>query len=232
MSVAYIVDDDEHFLKAMKILLGKLSIEVRGFSQSVPFLQAIKKELPDFCFIDLNIDQVNEGFLLVQAIRRQLPAKIPLFVTSGRKDNESIAHAIEIGATDYLVKPVDLEMLGSKLMPYARNDETRDADLLLHFIPEDGDEVAINFSYEISAIDEFGIVISGSALFSKRSMQKIEGKIIEEAIGTPGAQLMKVNNCWADPDANEFHAYLEFENLSQEESSHLRGWLERFCDAQ
>lgn len=102
-----IIDDDEMSRLGLSLLLKERGV-LFEFSSSKLFLSEINRFNFDIAFIDLDIDEKLDGFDVVEA----LSAKgVYCVVLTGREEDQNIVKAYELGAKDYLVKPVDLEKI-------------------------------------------------------------------------------------------------------------------------
>lgn len=70
------------------------------------------KQLPQIIFLDLKMPLAN-GFDVLNWIREQkLPSTVSVYVLSGSEQQEDKERAQELGAIDYLVKPISATDLG------------------------------------------------------------------------------------------------------------------------
>jgi len=92
-----------------KELLDYLSREGKfSDSQSFPW--------PDIVFLDLKMPMVS-GFDVLKWVRQQnFTTPFPLVVLSGSSEEEDIRMATDLGAADYLVKPIDQDDLKRRLI--------------------------------------------------------------------------------------------------------------------
>ena len=76
------------------------------------------EKLPDFIFLDLKMP-VLSGFDVLEWLRRQTFGDAPVvFVLSGSNQEADRHRAAQLGATDYLVKPVSAEDLIKRLQGF------------------------------------------------------------------------------------------------------------------
>jgi len=109
-------DDDAFFFKRMFEKTGtSFSFHhVFNGAAAIEFLRnALKtKQLPQIIFLDLKMPLAN-GFDVLNWIREQkLPASMPVYILSGSEQQEDKDRARELGAVDYLVKPISKNDLG------------------------------------------------------------------------------------------------------------------------
>lgn len=115
-----ICDDNLDFLFSLKLLIEKkFPVEVLAFNsgQAVSAYVTEAKEKPDLLILDLLLPDL-EGDDLILNFRHQENLKdIPMILMSGlivNVDNRANA----IGANAYLKKPIDVEVLVSRIKEY------------------------------------------------------------------------------------------------------------------
>ncbi len=120
------IDDDVEILNLVKSVFEKrLSVNYQGFETVEDFLHAIKNKQPDLCIIDLNLtESLGAGFAVTKAIRNKAEGKMPIIVMSKRSHAKDISLALEFGASDFLAKPVDFDLLIEKVMYLLRGAES------------------------------------------------------------------------------------------------------------
>ncbi len=120
------LDDDSEILTVVKSVFEKrMSVNYQGFETVEEFLNAVKKKQPDLCIIDLNLtESLGAGFAVTKAIRNKALGKMPIIVMSKRSHSKDISLALEFGASDFLAKPVDFDLLIEKAMYLLRGAES------------------------------------------------------------------------------------------------------------
>ncbi|MFO8085124.1 MAG: EAL domain-containing protein [Desulfobacterales bacterium] len=112
LPVVLIVDDDE----SMRFL-ARASLEEAGFcveeeADGMAGLAAFKSLLPDVMLLDVMMPGVD-GFHVCKKVREMPEALFtPILMITGLGDVESIERAYELGATDFISKPVNWGNLG------------------------------------------------------------------------------------------------------------------------
>jgi len=110
-----IVDDEAEFLAMLREAL-----EVRGFkidtaSNGVECGLALATNKPDLILMDVKMRGIN-GFQACEAIRKNpATSNIPLIIVSALSSDSDTKKAHKAGATDYFVKPVNIENLVNKI---------------------------------------------------------------------------------------------------------------------
>lgn len=222
--LAITIDDDPDFNKMMALLLRRLGVDSKTTSTPEEFLKAVKKKQPDLCVVDLNFGDLDAGFLLIKAIRSVLGPEMPLIVCSSVTDRQSIAHALEIGANDFVVKPVDQGQLADKLKLYVDSEQLEDAGLDQFMVPPDHDKAYLSVSVSIAEIDELGVKLLSPHLVSKGTVVYLDHAFIHQVTGKPHPVLVTVTNTWVEADG-ACGAYAEFDEGDDELRAAVRRWI-------
>src|SRR5690606_31856708 len=89
----------------------------RAFVTVQDFLNAIKENTPDLCIVDLNLaESLGAGFAVIQAIRNKLGENMPVLVISRRSSAKDVSIALQVGASDFLPKPIDFSLFLEKVI--------------------------------------------------------------------------------------------------------------------
>jgi FixJ family two-component response regulator len=120
---AFLVDDDAGVLKALSRLLRAAGYDTRTYSSPSDFLAEHDPSIPGCAVLDLTMPGLD-GLELQEKLAAQASGR-PIIFLSGKADVPSSVQAMKAGAVDFLVKPVEREVL---LAAVARANE-QDAKL-------------------------------------------------------------------------------------------------------
>ncbi len=221
--LAYVLDDSVEFSHFLKVELANTGIEFKFFRESQPFLMAVKHEPPDFCFIDLNLNQVNEGIYVIKAMRSVLGSGMLIFALSAQAGDELILHSLETGANDYFIKPLDRTYFMNKLAMYLEERSDQGDRLGLYPVMNDYRSVDLEFDCSISHIDENGIYIDGNMLLSKGALLYLNSDLFLEFSGsaTLGPLFVRSNSIQGASGTS----YLEFYDPKPDLLIRLQRWI-------
>jgi len=109
-----VVDDFSMALKTMKVQLEdkyQVTLAVSG-KQALTFLE---KHIPDLIFMDVEMPEMS-GIETVQRIKENPQWRhIPVIFLTGNKDRDTIYSCMNLGAVDYMVKPVSVPKMQEKI---------------------------------------------------------------------------------------------------------------------
>jgi len=113
-----IVDDEPVWLKVLSQMLQTKGYTVRQAASGADALQTLKSYEPDLILLDVRMPDMN-GFDLLDHIK-QLPkiSAKPVVFVSAMDDFHAKKVAKELGAADYLLKPIDEKEVSSVLAKY------------------------------------------------------------------------------------------------------------------
>jgi FixJ family two-component response regulator len=104
MSTVYLVDDDEHLLKALSRLLRAKGYDVRPFASAEEFLAGHDPAIPGCAIFDVSMSGLDGLALQQILVRHGVPR--PIIFLTGKGDIPATVRAIKAGAIDFLTKPV------------------------------------------------------------------------------------------------------------------------------
>jgi len=121
-----LVDDDALFLKTLQRSLARHAIETVTAADPAQALDAARAQVFDFAIVDLKIGR-DSGLRLIEplkAIRREMR----VIMMTGYASVATAVEAIKAGADDYLLKPVNVDVilrtLADEPAPAAEEEET------------------------------------------------------------------------------------------------------------
>ena len=109
---ALIVDDDSTMRLLMRESLEQAGFRVVEAADGAAGLLRAAEAPPDIIFLDVDMPALD-GFEVCRRLRDD-PATvgIPIIMVTGKDDTDSIRHAFDSGATDFIAKPINWTMLG------------------------------------------------------------------------------------------------------------------------
>lgn len=115
MKKVLIIDDEEPIRLNLSDLLAEENFEVIDAPNGIQGLQLAFEQQPDLIICDVNMPDID-GFQVLEKIRENLAtAKIPFIFLSAGDDTVYRQKALQLGANNYLSKPVNFEKLLSAI---------------------------------------------------------------------------------------------------------------------
>ena len=121
------VDDCNVILKMLQNVLEQEGYEVRPFTSGTRALQFLKKkeEVPDLIILDIEMPEINGYKLLAQIKEVKHLKDVPVIFLTANKEKNQVIKAVKDGAKDYVIKPIDKDVLIKKIY-LLLNDESTD----------------------------------------------------------------------------------------------------------
>lgn len=117
-----LIVEDETFVRFLyKELLSKDYI-IEEATNGFEALEMIESDKYDLIMLDVNIPFINGIELLKKLKGQNIRAKIIMISAYGMDEKKE--KAFELGAVEYLVKPIDLDILKDKIEKWCNNDFT------------------------------------------------------------------------------------------------------------
>ena len=109
-----IVDDEEDFLETLVNRLQKRDIDAAGVTSGEEALKMMKGKLFDVVILDVKMPGGMDGIEALREIKKIQPLAEVILLT-GHASVETSIEGMKLGAFDYLLKPVKLEELMTKM---------------------------------------------------------------------------------------------------------------------
>ncbi len=125
-----VVDDNDSVRQMLATMLEELGYEIETASDG---FEALSKLVFDIDLILLDILMPGmDGFEVVQSVRKQTEYKdIPIIMVTGLSSREDRIRAVEVGANDFISKPVDMTELKARTTSLLKMKNAQD-DLKRH----------------------------------------------------------------------------------------------------
>ena len=110
-----VVDDDLTARLLASQALGREQFDVIVAEEGISALQIFQQEQPDIVLMDVEMPGLN-GFEVCRQLRNMPCGKlVPILMATGQDDIESVREAYAAGATDFVTKPFNWQILGHRL---------------------------------------------------------------------------------------------------------------------
>ena len=124
-----LVDDEVAFLEALAKRLRKRHIDVTLSSSAQEALRILCETPVDVVVLDLKMPGMD-GIQAVREIKRATPL-VEVIMLTGHASVEAAIEGMELGAFDYLTKPVDIDELVYKLQDANRKKSIEEEKIRL-----------------------------------------------------------------------------------------------------
>ncbi len=138
-----LADDNQSLLRLLSDFLGRQGdIElVAAVSDGVEIPDAVRQYAPQILVMDIIMPR-RDGFMTLEALNAMDAALRPrVIVLTGLARDDFIMRAIGLGASYYMVKPFDMELLHERILEVAREQP---ASILAPTVPAEAEEESVD----------------------------------------------------------------------------------------
>ena len=107
------IDDQKLVLIPLEFRLKELGYDVLTETSAQKGIEAFETFQPDLVIVDINMP-LTSGIEVVKYIRREKKSDTPIMVLSGNTEDHIISLAFDLGANDYMKKPLSLSEVCSR----------------------------------------------------------------------------------------------------------------------
>lgn len=129
----YVMDNDTKMANAIVLHLSECEYATTSFSSGLEMLLEFQKKSCDLIVIDSDASIVN-GYDFTREIRKS--SDVPIIMVSNRVEKESAILGFDAGCDDFLVKPINLRELSTKVRIIFKRmnnlPEAQKATLIVH----------------------------------------------------------------------------------------------------
>lgn len=104
-----VVDDEEEFLERLVERFERRGVDVRGVTTGEEALETIENHPVDVILLDVRLPGID-GVQVLQRVKKRHPF-VEVILFTGYADAKTAVRVMELGAFDYLLKPVPLDDL-------------------------------------------------------------------------------------------------------------------------
>jgi two-component system response regulator RegX3 len=127
-----LLEDDKDQADLVNLWLEGAGHEVKIFSSGREFQKAVARDSFDLLVLDWILPDIN-GDEVLKWVRESVDWPIPVLFMTQRDAEEDVVHILELGADDYMAKPVSqavliarINALGRRARPRRENEQTTD----------------------------------------------------------------------------------------------------------
>ena len=109
------IDDDSEIRALIRHCLRRLDIDIVEAKDGESAIAAMATALPDLILLDVCMPG-KDGLAICRELRAKPECRdIPIVIVSSRGENETISHAYDVGATDFILKPFDATTIAHRV---------------------------------------------------------------------------------------------------------------------
>jgi DNA-binding response OmpR family regulator len=121
-----LLEDDEHIAELMGTWLQAADYHHKRYASGQPLINDLKRETFDMVVLDWMVPDID-GSEVLKWIRNNLEWHIPIIFVTSRDSEEDIVTILNLGADDYVTKPVGERELLARIKALARRSQLQDS---------------------------------------------------------------------------------------------------------
>ena len=118
-----VVDDEEEFLNHLVKRLKQRELDVRGVLSGEEAIASIREKPVEVVVLDMRMPGMD-GIETLKQIKKIDPL-VEVIILTGYANTDTAVEVMELGAFDYLIKPMDLDDLIYKIQDANQNRQFR-----------------------------------------------------------------------------------------------------------
>ncbi len=222
MAKILIVDDQRSVLLTLEVLLKSRDHSVVPCTNAMDALHALTSEPFDLVVTDAIMPGGSDGYALTQTIRHHpVLGKIPVVLLTGKREKSDIQKGIDVGVSDYVVKPLDPELFLAKI------------EKLLAVNPKEISnfaEASVGMAAEwdtgtvVQRVSELGLQLQSHIPLPVGKIVSLRSDLfIEIGITAPP---MRIDSCVEAPGGDgRYHIEAHFVGVTEKELAPIRLWI-------
>jgi DNA-binding response OmpR family regulator len=215
------VDDDPIIIKVLTAALHKAGYSVSVAKDGFDAVEIASRESFDLFILDVNLPGGVSGFNILSTLRNNPKTKsTPIMFLTGRKEKADVMKAVTAGANDYLVKPIDTDILLAKVEALLEAQAGRNS-----FQKTSVSETGVyEIIFDIIGISEQGINIVSPVPLTIDSKLTFKSPLFD-AIGFQPSHMRVISCNSLDIGKSAFAVNLSFIGLTEGEHKLIRQWI-------
>lgn len=109
-----LIDDEEEFLATMSRRLSRRDFEVKTATCCSDALPIVESGWPQVVVLDVMLPD-TDGIVCLTGMKAAVP-RLPVIMLTGHASMQASLHGLEQGASDYCLKPIELDELVEKII--------------------------------------------------------------------------------------------------------------------
>ena len=221
MKKILIVDDQKTILITLEAILKQHGYLVFSATNSMDAFDKFNTEFIDLVITDAVMPLGSSGYTLISSIRSsEKNNKVPIIMLTGKREKADVEKALIVGADDYIVKPIDPDILTAKIKSLISKSEAQS-----EFVEAPvGYMATVLTKTEILTISEIEIKLISNIQMSPGQMYKISSDFFKQlnidSVNT------RVVSCEKASD-NQYKISAHFIGLADKELSQIRIWIRK-----
>ena len=208
----------------LEAILQKEGYYVSACSNSIDALDRFSIEHFDLMITDAIMPAGANGYTLISTIRNGTRNKeIPIIMLTGKREKADIERALSVGANDYIVKPIDPDILVAKVKSILVQSESKKTSFAAAMVSA---QATVTIKTEIATISESEIKFVTNYQLTPGQLYRFSSDFFQNFdIDTVNTRITECTK--SETVANNFNITAQFIGLTDHELSKIRMWVRK-----
>lgn len=218
-----IVDDQKTILITLEAILKQNGYHVFSCTNSIDAFDRFNTEHVDLVITDAIMPVGSNGYTLIATLRGSIKnPHVPIIMLTGKRERADVEKALSVGADDYLIKPIDPDILMTKVKNLlAKSIQTQD------FVEAPVKSPAqFQTKTEIVGISEVAVTLIANIQPTLGQMYRIQSDLLNqlqlENVNVRISECEKISE-----NQNQYKIKGFFVGLSDKELGQIRVWVRK-----
>lgn len=231
-SKVLVVDDEPAVLRLLQALLQRARYDVVTCRDSDSAMKHLSENSFDCIITDVIMPGLS-GFEFVKTLRlHPVYGRIPILMLTRKRDRQDVKKAVEAGVSDYLVKPIDEQLLLDKVQRCMKKGQDSQSHIFELSLKANPVPAELQIACGIISVSETGLTIETDFPLTADHDFKLDNHLFEEMdLKKP---ILKFVNCERAEKTNDddvaekvFHTRLSFVGFTEDDLKKVRAWLRK-----
>ncbi len=224
MKKILIVDDLKSILITLEAILVKEGYYVAACTNSIDAIDRFSLEHFDLMITDAIMPVGANGYTLISTIRNGTRNKeVPIIMLTGKREKADIEKALSVGANDYIVKPIDPDILVTKVKSILQQTESKQPGFAAAVVSA---QATVTVKTEIVSISESEIKFVTNYQLTPGQLYRFSSDFFKNFdIDTVNTRITDCNK--SEASINTFNVAAQFIGLTDNELSKIRMWVRK-----
>lgn len=223
MAKILVVDDQVNIQKLLESILQTKGHHVTSVANAHDAHEKLENFTFDLIITDIMMPGGVTGFDLTTNIRKsERHANTPVITITGRRESRDVERALAAGTDDYIVKPIDPDILLSKVDSLLAKAPARSQNFQSTSVTA---TAAWDITTDLIGISEVGITIRSELSAAVGAKVKIQSDLFEEIGMTIPIFRVVSSRPTVHEGNNQFITELHFVGVSEKSLQPLRLWI-------
>lgn len=225
MKKILIVDDLKSILITLEAILQKEGYYVAACTNSIDAIDRFSLEHFDLMITDAIMPVGSNGYTLIATIRNGTRNKdLPIIMLTGKREKADIERALSVGANDYIVKPIDPDILVSKVKSILQLNESKQSNFAAALVSA---QAVVTLKTDIVSISESEIKFVTNYQLTPGQLYRFTSDFFRNFdIDTVNTRITDCSKS-TETSVNTFNIAAQFIGLTDNELSKIRMWVRK-----